>query len=247
MKEKHGPSTQGRWFRTTHWTAVLSARDGQSPEAQAALDGLCRTYWPPLYSYIRQRGHSPHEAKDLTQEFFARFLEKEYLQHLKDRRGKFRSFLLTLVKHFLSDQFDRSRAQKRGGGRVGISLDEFSAEERLLIEPANSLTPEYEYDRRWAKILIENAYERLKKEYSENGNAGLFDRLKEISAGMPRSETYEQLGSQIGLSEAAVKSAVHRMRQRHREILREEIEKTVHTKADLEDEVRHFIHILSGK
>src|SRR5688572_16693755 len=151
MSEQVGISMQGQRFVTTHWTAVLSARDSSRPDAQALLQNLCRDYWPPLYAFIRRSGYTVEEAQDLTQEFFYRFIEKDFLQHLKDRRGKFRSFLLTLLKHFLSDRRDRASAQKRGGGQCTISLDEFNAEELGTSLASAAATPECEFDRRWAR------------------------------------------------------------------------------------------------
>jgi RNA polymerase sigma factor (sigma-70 family) len=247
MSEQVGISVQGQRFVTTHWTAVLSARDSSHPDAQTLLQNLCRDYWPPLYAFIRRSGYSVEEAQDLTQEFFYRFIEKDFLQHLKDRRGKFRSFLLTLLKHFLSDQRDRSNAQKRGGGHWTISLDEFITEETGTALSSPEVTPEHEFDRRWAHTLLQHSYKRLKEDYRLNGNVILFERLKNIHSGDSNGQTCQEIGSDIGISESAVKSALHRMRKRHREILEEEIRKTVHTDTEFDEEVRYFIQVLSRK
>ena len=158
-------STGAQWFATTHWSVVLAARNGDSAGASEALNDLCRAYWPPLYSYIRRQGHDVAEAQDLTQEFFARLLERDYLARLDQQRGKFRSFLLAFVKHFLSEQRDKARAQKRGGGHALLSLDVGEGEEGYLAEPVDELTPEQIFERRWVQTLLQRAFDRLAAEY----------------------------------------------------------------------------------
>jgi RNA polymerase sigma-70 factor (ECF subfamily) len=211
------------------------------------LEKLCRTYWPPLYAYIRRDGHSPEDAQDLTQEFFARLVEKDYLGHLQDQRGKFRSFLLTLLKHFLSDQRDKAGAQKRGGGRAIVSLDETTtAEADYQIEATQDVNPEQLYERQWAKKVLAQAIERLGQEYVSDGKAVLFEQLKDLQPGEHGATSYVQIGTQLGMSEAAIKSAVHRMRRRHGELLREEIAQTVSRPEEINDEIRYLLRVLSG-
>lgn len=234
------------WFTTTHWSVVLAARDGQSSEAAAALEQLCQTYWRPLYSYIRRDGHGVEAAQDLTQEFFARLLEKEYLSRLQHQNGKFRSFLLTFLKHFLSDQRDRANAQKRGGGQTFISLEAAREEEQSGIEPIDGLSADQIFERRWARAVLEQAAHRLQQEYVAEGKGALFEQLKDLQPGQHGARSFAELGAQLGLTESAMKSAVHRFRQRHREILREEIANTVASPDEIEDEIRHLMKVLSG-
>lgn len=228
-------------FATTHWSVVLAAGDSALPGAREALEKLCRTYWYPLYAFVRRQGHSPEDAQDLTQEFFARLLEKDYLKRLIHREGKFRSFLLKLLQHFLLNEWHKVRAQKRGGGRALFSLDGLDAEQRYRLEPPDADSPERAFERRWARTLIERSLARLRDDYAAGGKAELFERLKDYQPGEHGAVSYAELGAQLGLSEGAVKVAVHRLRQRHRELLREEIAQTVASDAELVEEVRHLI------
>lgn len=237
--------TGPQWFATTHWSVVLAAKAGDSPEAAAALEKLCRTYWPPLYAYIRRAGHDATDAQDLTQEFFARLLARDYLQHLHHREGKFRSFLLTYLKNFLSEQRRKAAAQKRGGDKVIVSLDEPAGEDGYLLEPVDELTPDQAFERRWAQTVLQTALDRLRGEYLARGQAALFERLQDYQPREPGGLSYAQLGAELGLTEAAVKSAVQRMRQRHRELLREEIAQTVTRPEEIEEELRCFRTLLS--
>jgi len=232
-------------FTTTHWSVVLAAKNNDSSGAAEALETLCRTYWPPLYAYIRRDGYSPEDAKDLTQQFFARLLEKDHLRHLRDQRGKFRSFLLTFLKHFLTDERDRARAQKRGGGRTFISLDETSVEEHRFLEAVHQLNPDQLFERRWAQTILDRALHRLREEYRATGKSDLFDQLKDLQPGAHGPTSYAQLGAQFGMTEAALKSAVHRLRQRHRELLREEIAQTVARPEEIDEEIRYLLSVLS--
>lgn len=234
----------GRVFVTTHWSVVLSARQKNSPDGAAARERLCRVYWPPLYAYIRRAGYSVEDAQDLTQEFLSRFLEREWLDHLQHQRGKFRSFLLTFLKHFLSDERDRAGAQKRGGGKTFISLDELQAEESHGFEPSNGLTADQVFERRWAQALMERAVARLRQEYAEDGKTELFNQVKDLEPGERGARNYAQVGALLGLSEGAVKSAVHRLRMRHREILRNEIAGTIGDGEDVDEEIQHLIRVL---
>jgi len=230
-------------FNTTHWSVVLAAKEPDSSGAEA-LEKLCRTYWPPLYGYIRREGFDQPEAQDLAQSFFARLLEKDFLGRLKDQRGKFRSFLLTFLKHFLAEQRRNAGAQKRGGGQVIVSLNATAGEEGYLFEPVDELTPDQVFERRWAQTVMQTALNRLRLEYAARGQAALFERLQDYQPHETGGESYAQLGGDFEMTEAAVKSAVQRMRQRHRELLREEIAQTVSRPEEIEEELRHFRALL---
>ena len=235
----------GHVFVTTHWSVVLSARQKDSPGATSAQEHLCRTYWPPLYNYLRRDGYSLEDAKDLTQEFLTRFLHKEWLNHLQDQRGKFRSFLLTFLKHFLSDERDRANALKRGGGQKLISLDACEAEERDTLGPADGLSADQIYDRRWARAVMDEAARRLREEYAARGRAELFEQLKDLQPGEHGEKGYAKIGAAFGLSEQAVKNAAHRFRRRYAELLRDEIAQTVDTPAEVEAEVQHLMQVFA--
>ncbi len=233
-------------FTTTHWTMVLTARDRSSGEAEAAMERLCRAYWPPLYAFIRREGLASEDARDLTQEFFHRLVWKEWLGQLQHQRGKFRSFLLTFLKHFLSDQRDHAGALKRGGRQTQLSLDQFEGDERERFEPPERWTAELRHEQAWAHALITRAADRLREEYVSHGQAALFDELKDRQPSEHGAESYAQLSARFGLTEAAVKSAMHRLRRRHREILREEIARTVASPAEVDGEIRHLLSVISG-
>ena len=233
-----------RWFATTHWSVVLAAKQGEPSEVAAALEKLCRTYWPPLYAYIRRDGHDVTEAQDLTQEFFGRLLSRDYLQRLQQQQGKFRSFLLAYLKNFLSEQRRRAGAQKRGGQCTFISLDEPIGEDGYLLEPVDELTPDQVFERRWAQAVMQTALDRLREEYAARGQAALFQRLQDYQPHEPGGQSYAQLGDEFAMTEAAVKSAVQRMRQRHGEVLREEIADTVTRPEEIDEELRHFRALL---
>ena len=234
-----------RWFVTTHRSIVLSARERDLPQSEAALEKLCRTYWPPLYAYIRREGHSIAEAEDLTQEFFGRFLARDCLQRLHHQEGKFRSFLLTFLKNFLSEQRRHAGAQKRGGGCVFISLSEPIGEEGYLLEPVDRLTPDQVFERRWAQAVLQAALNRLREEYADRGQAAIFQRLQDYQPHEAGGKTYADVGKEMGLSEAAVKSAVQRMRRRYRELLREEVAHTVARPEEIDEELRHLRALLA--
>lgn len=223
---------------------VLAARRQDSPEAAAALEKLCRAYWPPLYAYIRRDGCDQTEAQDLTQEFFARLLARDYLQQLRHQEGKFRSFLLAYLKNFLSEQRRRAGAQKRGGECVFVSLDAPAGEEGYLLEPVDELTPDQVFERRWAQAILQAALGRLREEFAARGQSALFERLQDYQPREPGGQSYAQLGDDLGMSEAAVKSVVQRMRQRHRELLREEIAQTVTRPEEIEEELHYFRTLL---
>src|SRR5262245_8163265 len=237
LSDHAGPPAAWR-FASTRWSLVAAAGKPGSPEAREALAVLCRTYWYPLYAYARRRLASADDAQDLTQEFFARLLEKDYLQAADPRRGKFRSFLLSAFQHFLSKEHDRASAQKRGGGRRPLPLDFQDGERRYVHEPADLTTPETLYERRWALSLLEQALTRLRQEFAVAGKEQLFEALKGTLTGDGASETYSRIGRDLGLSEPAVKTAVHRLRRRYQELLRAEIAQTVASSEEVEDELR---------
>ena len=233
-------------FNTTHWSLVLLAGQTQVPQAAAALDKLCSTYWSPLYAYVRRAGHGPEDAQDLTQEFFARLLEKKYLKLADRERGRFRSFLLKSLQHFLVNEWVRGQAQKRGGGKKNFSLDEAAAERSYLQQPADQLSPENLYDRRWAMTLLERTMERLGADYAAAGKRELFDQLKGLLLTEGSAESYRRLAEPLAMSEGAVKVAVHRLRQRFRAAVRAEIAQTVATADEVDEELRCLMAALAG-
>jgi RNA polymerase sigma factor (sigma-70 family) len=244
-QSKDGPVEPARQgcFATTHWSVVLAAKNGDASEAALALEKLCRTYWPPLYAYIRRDGCDKTEAQDLTQEFFARLLARDYLQNLH-HQGRFRSFLLSYLKNFLSEQRRRAGALKRGGGFLIVSLDASATEEGYLLEPVDNLTPDQVFERRWAQATMQAVLDRLRQEYAARGQTALFDRLQDYQPREPGGRSYAQMGEELAMTEAAVKSAVQRMRHRHRELLREEIAQTVTRPEEIEEELLHFRGLL---
>lgn len=235
-----------RCFPTTHWSVVLAAKDVDGAAAAKALESLCRTYWSPIYRFLLRDGFSPADAQDLTQEFLSRLLAADFLQHLRHQRGKFRSFLLTFLKHFLSDERARKDAQKRGGRIAFISLDQFLSEEGRPLDIAEPLSPDLVFDRCWILALLQNALNRLKAEYEDKGAPKLFDALYDLQPGERGEQTYAELGFRLGLSESAVKVAVHRLRERHHEIIREEVAHTVGSPNEVDDEIRNLMAILAA-
>jgi RNA polymerase sigma factor (sigma-70 family) len=235
-------SGDGR-FAVTRWSVVLAAR-GDEPAAREAMEYLCTNYWYPLYAFVRRRRHDPHDAHDLTQAFFARLLEKGWLDGVAREKGKFRSFLLAAMKHFLANERDRDRAIKRGGGRAIISLDAQTAESRYATEPQDGATPEKIFDRRWALTLLEQVLSRLRVEMAAGGKEALFEELKATLAG--EQSAYARIGQRLGMTEGAVKVAAHRLRQRYRELIRDEIGQTVDNEKDIDEELRDLMSALSA-
>jgi len=233
------------YFATTHWSVVLSAGRADSTRALAALETLCRTYWFPLYAYIRRRGHGPQDAEDLTQEFFARLLEYHWLDAVKPAKGRFRSFLLMVLNRFLANEWDKVRAQKRGGGIRALPLATGSAETRYAREPATTTTPERIFERQWAVTLLDQVLLSLRAEYDQGGKAALFDALKPCLVGSRETLPYAELGARLGLSEAAVKTAVSRLRERYRQRLKAEVAHTVSSPEDVDPELRHLFRVLT--
>lgn len=230
-------------FAATRWTLVLSAaRGSQTPRAAAAMAELCRVYWYPLYAFIRRRGHAAPEAEDLTQEFFARLLEKHFLGDVDREKGRFRTFLLMAVKRFLANEYDRAQAQKRGGGQSIVPW-ETDWEGRYLQEPVDTMTPERLFAQQWALTLLDQVLGRLRAESRAAGKAALFDALKDHLAGSGE-ETYAVTAARLGMSEGAVKVTVHRLRRRYRELLREEISHTVAGPDEVQEEIRYLLSCL---
>lgn len=239
-------SSRAPAFVTTHWSVVLAAGRGDTTRAREALATLCRTYWYPLYAYVRRRGHSAEDAKDLTQEFFARLLEKNWVASADQSKGRFRSFLLSAMNHFLADEWDRIRAQKRGGRVSLLPLQLDTAETRYGIEPADPATPERIFERRWALTLLEEVLNRLRAEYEREGKAELFAALHSCLVGERAAQPYATLAARLGIQEGSVKSAVHRMRRRYRRLLLEEIANTVAGPDEVDEELRHLFAVLAG-
>jgi RNA polymerase sigma factor (sigma-70 family) len=232
-------------FTTTHWSVVLEAQ-GESPAAHEALEKLCRTYWRPIYAFLRRQGFRPEEAEDITQGFFAQLLERRKFSALRKEKGRLRSFLLGALKYFVADEQRRAMAIKRGKGQRLISLEELRAGERIDMEPSDPMTAEMIYERRWALTVLERVLNRLKDEYVAAGNAALFDALKELLPDEPGSPSQAEIAARLGMTENAVRQAFYRFRQRYQSILREEIANTVATPGDIEDELRHLIAVLEA-
>ena len=234
-------------FEATQWSMILKARDSSAPGGAEALENFARTYWPPLYSFIRREGYDRHDAQDLTQEFYHHFREKNLLNRITEPRGRFRTFLLKCLKNFLADQRDRERAQKRGGGQDLISLDALEAEERDVMEPKDGLTPDQVFERRWAETLLDLTLQRLRREYVAEDKGAFLDVIADLQPHKHGSITYTQVGARFGLSEGGVKSAVHRMRRRYRQILEEEVARTVGSNQQVRKEVRYLLEILARR
>jgi RNA polymerase sigma-70 factor (ECF subfamily) len=224
---------------------VLAATRNDTTRAQTALARLCQAYWYPLYAYVRRRGYDAHDAQDLTQEFFARLLARNWLAQADRERGRFRTFLLSALSHFLANEWDKARAQKRGGAVEIVPLQLDSAETRYGHEPADPVTPEQGYERQWALALLEEVLNRLKREHEGEGQADLFAALKLRLVGDRQTQPYATLAAKLGMTEGAIKVAVHRLRQRYRQLLREEIAHTVASTGEIEDEMRHLFTVLA--
>ncbi|HWY75391.1 MAG TPA: sigma-70 family RNA polymerase sigma factor [Verrucomicrobiae bacterium] len=239
-----GPRSDA-FFLTTRWTVVLTAREQDSRSGEA-LETLCRAYWYPLYAFIRRQGSAPADAEDLTQGFFARFLEKHYLKSVNPDKGKFRSFLLASLKHFLANERDRVRTKKRGGGAIHLSLDAATAETRYLQEPIDAMTPEKIFDREWALTLLELVLARLRRDFRDEDKAALFEELKVVLTAGKGAVSHAEIAAKLGMSEGAVKVAAHRMRRRYRELLKEEIAQTVTGPEQVEEEIRALFSVFSS-
>lgn len=240
MNESIAPGA--REFHTTRWSLVLAAQRGtEATQAREAMAALCKDYWYPLYAFVRRRGHAPHDAQDLTQGFFASLLEGNAAM-ADPARGRFRSYLLGALKHYLANEWNRANAQKRGGGQKIVEWDALDPEARYAMEPAGDVEADAFYDRRWAMELLDRAMAKLRAEFAAKGGAEMFDALKGTLTGAEPAR--DELAKQFGMSEGALKVAVHRLRQRYREVLRAEIAETVDSVSDVDEEMRHLVTVL---
>lgn len=233
-------------FATTHWSVVLTAGRSDAPQARDALEKLCQTYWYPLYVYARRRGYVPADAEDLTQAFFARLLERDWLEGADRQRGRFRSFLLTSFSRFLANEWDKARRQKRGGGRI-VSMPFEAADTHCGREPVDRLTPEQSFEWRWALALLDQVMNRLAAEFAQDGKRELFELLKPCLLGERTAQPYAILAAKLAMTEGSVKVAVHRLRRRYRELLRDEIAQTVVKPEEVEEELRYLFAVLAGR
>jgi DNA-directed RNA polymerase specialized sigma24 family protein len=233
-------------FAATRWSLIVAARERDTPQAHQALSHLCESYWYPLYAYIRRRGHTADEAGDLTQGFFARMLDSDFFGAADPTKGRFRAFLLASCKNFLANEHDRAGALKRGGGRSPVSINVGSAEGRYSLEPSHDLTPEKLFERRWAVALLDHALARLRKEFTDKDKGGQFDQLRVYLVGERGGPSHGKAAEELGMTAGAVKVAVHRMRQRYRELLREEIAHTVEGPQQIDEEIRQLFAALSS-
>ena len=233
------------YFATTRWTMVMAAGHSDTPSAHMALEELCRAYWYPLYVYARRRGHNAEDSEDLTQEFFRRFLAGHSLETADPNKGRFRSFLLTVFKRFLANEWDRACAQKRGGGVPALSVDTKAAETRYLVEPSVECAPERIYDRRWAMALLGRSVDRVRDEYVQSGKGAEFDQIKSCLTAERGTINYAEMAQASGTSEGALRVAIHRLRRRFREVFRDEIAQTVAHSDEIDDEVRYLMSVLA--
>lgn len=233
-------------FVTTRWSVVLAAGRSDTTRSRDALARLCQTYWYPLYAYVRRRGYSAHDAQDLTQEFFARLLEKHTFAAADPNRGRFRSFILTAMNNFLAQEWEKSRAKKRGGGNELFSLDLAQAENRYDLEPSSLDTPDKDFDKKWAVALLDSVMAQLEAEFKSDGKTELFTALKQTLTGSRESQPYAELSQKLGMTEAAIKVTVHRLRKRYRELLQLEIANTVSSPEEVKEEMRHLFAALTA-
>ncbi len=231
-------SAPGDIFATTHWTVVLAAGQRHTPQSDGALEELCRTYWFPLYAYVRRRGHNKQDAEDLTQAFFARLLEKNFLANLDGEKGKFRAFLLASLKHFLANEWDKAQTQKRGGGAAHLSLDWQTADTKFQVAATNGPGPDQAFDREWALALLAKVIERLQKECEAEGRAKLFTQLKLFLTAGKGETAQSEVAKTLGMEEGAVRVAVHRLRKRYRALLRVEIAQTLADQSQVDAEMQ---------
>ena len=239
-----GSSCERQWFTTTHWTIVRNAADSLSPESTAALETLCRSYWYPLYAFVRRKGHDPETARDLTQEFFAQLLSKRLLHAVDPTKGRFRSWLLGVMKHFLAHEWTKARAQKRGGGQPQFSLDELEAEQRYQFEPITEADPETIFDRRWAFTILDRAASRLRTELDTSNRPQLYSVLKQFISTDGATSSYDEAARELAITPAALKSLIHRARARYQELIRDEISQTVTSESDVDDEIRYLLQVI---
>ncbi len=234
-----------RVFPVTEWTVILEAGASPSPRSAAALERLCQAYWHPLYAFLRRAGHSPHDAGELTQEFFARLLQHNWVAAADREKGRFRSFLLMAMKRFLAKENEKAKSLKRGGGIRPAPLQLDTAETRYGVDPPDNSTPEQLFDKQWALTLLQSVLDRLRHEFAQEGKAELFQTLEPCLIGSRDKQPYAELGVKLGLTEAAVKMAVHRLRDRYRLILKKEVARTVASPLEVDEELRHLFRVLS--
>jgi RNA polymerase sigma factor (sigma-70 family) len=248
-KDESGGFTEERpepLFATTHWSVVLAAGHGDTTRAADALSHLCKSYWYPLYAYARRRGCSPPDAQDLTQEFFARLLAGNWVAQADQHRGRFRSFLLSAMKHFMTNEWNKAHAQKRGGGQPILSLNDDSAEHRYRLEPAEEATPESLFERGWALTLLEGVLARLEEEYRREEKQGWMEAMRPALTTDRGALDYTEIARQLGVTETAARVAVHRLRQRYRQLIRGEVASTVASPEEVEAEMSHLFQVLTN-
>lgn len=233
-------------FKTTQWNVVLAAGHGPDGAAESALEEVCRAYWFPLYAFVRRYGHSPEDAQDLTQEFFARFLGKNYFARADRRRGKFRTFLLASLKHFLTEEWRRGSRQKRGGGQALIAWDELDAERRYAAAPGAVTPPDLAFERDWAEALLQKVLDQLHADCASTGRREMYEQLLQFLWGPGANVSYAQIGERLHMNEGTVKVAVHRLRRRFRDLLREELSRNVASPSEVDDELRHILKVFSS-
>ena len=243
MSRSTRESTSGQWFGTTHWSVVFSARDTNPALADAAREELCKTYWGPIHSFVRWQGFNPDDAKDLTQAFFQKLLEKDVWARANPEKGRMRSFLLTALKQFLADERDRARAAKRGGGAPVVSLDDSGVNE---IPAGGNASAERNFDQKWAAAILDAARVRLREECESSGKAAFFNEVNVLGEAEEKNLTYDEVAARVGMGVSGVKTAVSRLRQRYGELVREEVEKTVAKSADVDDEIAYLLSIICG-
>lgn len=243
--EESSVAGEAQLFATTHWSDVLSAGEDSSPAARQALEQLCASYWYPLYSYVRRNGHRPHDAQDLVQGFFARFLERKYLRHADRNRGRFRTFLLSSLKNFLINECNKANREKRGGGRQIISLDAEKTETRFLAEAVDERTPDKAFERQWAIAVLDRVLDQLQTECAGAERGPVFGELKSRLIGEDQESSYAEIGKRLGMTEGNLKVTVHRLRRRYRELLRGEIARTVDGPDAIDEEIRDLFAALS--
>lgn len=241
-----GPQAHGGAFATTHWSVVLAAGEENTPQSAEALEQLCSTYWYPLYAYVRRRGYSPEDAQDLTQQFFARLIERGILSFADPARGRFRAFLLKSLQHFLTDDWKRTHRAKRGGGTFEVPLDVAVAEARFAASLADTITPERAYEEHWAMTLLEQVLERMHLDYTRAGKQRLFEALQDFLWGPDPAVSYAVLAQELGLTEVALRGAVHRLREHYRERLRAEVAHTVGAPSEIDAELHYLISVIGA-
>jgi RNA polymerase sigma-70 factor (ECF subfamily) len=234
-----------RVFATTHWSVVLAAGNGKEEQANTALEKLCAAYWYPIYVYVRRKGYGPEDAQDLTQEFFFQVIAKDRLRLADQNKGKFRNFLLGVLDHFVAHEWSRAHRQKRGGNHTFLSLDQDAPEDRYRLEPVDHETPEKNFERQWALTMLDLAMKALEAECMEDGKAALFAEVKGLLSGERDPGAYMDISQRLGMSEAALRVAVHRLRRRYGELLRAEVAHTVATAGEIEEEMRSLVQLLS--